>query len=72
MNALTPAAATVMDAWLRRHTPMRDRVFRNTRQTMRAYQAAGILGPEVVIPVRRWREIDSLILDLVSTIGQKN
>lgn len=41
-----------MDEWLRRHTPMRDRVFRNTRQTMRAYQAAGIIPPEVIIPVR--------------------
>lgn len=38
------------DAWLRRHTPMRDRVFRNTRATMRAYKAAGLVL--ATIPVR--------------------
>ena len=41
-----------MDKWLRRHTPMRDRVFRNTRTTMREYQAAGIIDESVVIPNR--------------------
>lgn len=41
-----------MDKWLRRHTPMRDRVFRNTRKTMRMYQAAGIIADDVVIPYR--------------------
>lgn len=41
-----------MDKWLRRHTPMRDRVFRNTRTTMRAYQAAGVIPEDVVIPYR--------------------
>lgn len=51
-NNLPPAAASWADKWLRRHTPMRDRVFRNTRQTLRAYQAAGILPPDVIIPVR--------------------
>ena len=49
---LSPSAARWADAWLRRHTPMRDRVFRNTRQTMRLYQEAGIIPPEVVIPRR--------------------
>lgn len=42
-----------MTKWLRRHNPMRDRVFRNTRKTMREYQAAGIIPPEVVIPDRK-------------------
>ena len=51
-NHLPPAAVSWADKWLRRHTPMRDRVFRNTRQTLRAYQAAGILPPDVIIPVR--------------------
>ncbi|WP_181110628.1 DEAD/DEAH box helicase [Rathayibacter sp. AY1B8] len=41
-----------MDKWLRRHTPMRDRVFRNTRKTLREYQAAGIIPDDVVIPYR--------------------
>jgi SNF2-related domain/Helicase conserved C-terminal domain len=40
------------DEWLRRHTPMRDRVFRTTRQTLHDYQAAGILSREVTIPER--------------------
>ena len=53
---LPPAAVAWADKWLRRHTPMRDRVFRNTRQTLRAYQAAGILPPEVIIPVRHVRD----------------
>lgn len=41
-----------MDKWLRRHNPMRDRVFRNTRTTLREYQAAGIIGDDVIIPTR--------------------
>lgn len=49
---LTPTEIELSDEWLRRHTPMRDRVFRTTRQTMRDYQNAGILGPDVIIPVR--------------------
>lgn len=61
IDALGPAAAALMDAWLRRHTPMRDRVFRNTRETLRAYQAAGIIGPDVVIPVRH---VDDDFIDL--------
>jgi superfamily II DNA or RNA helicase len=49
---LNTAQADYLDRWLRQHTPMRDRVFRNTRQTMRDYQAAGILSADVVIPHR--------------------
>lgn len=45
-----------MDRWLRRHTPLRDRVFRNTRTTLREYQAAGIIPADVVIPVRHVRD----------------
>lgn len=41
-----------MDKWLRRHNPMRDRVFRNTRKTMREYQTAGIIPESVIIPYR--------------------
>jgi hypothetical protein len=41
-----------MDKWLRRHNPMRDRVFRNSRKTLREYQAAGIIPNSVVIPFR--------------------
>ncbi|WP_411129791.1 DEAD/DEAH box helicase [Streptomyces sp. x-19] len=46
------ATSEWMDKWARRHTPMRDRVFRNTRKTMRAYQAAGIIPASVIIPHR--------------------
>ena len=45
-----------MDKWLRRHTPMRDRTFRSTRDTMREYQAAGIIGEDVLIPRRHVRD----------------
>jgi superfamily II DNA or RNA helicase len=53
MRAQFPNEASEwMDKWLRRHTPMRDRVFRTTRKTMREYQAAGIIPESVVIPNR--------------------
>lgn len=45
-----------MDKWLRRHTPMRDRVFRNTRKTMREYQEAGVIPDDVVIPYRHVKD----------------
>jgi hypothetical protein len=50
---LSDEKIALADEWLRRHTPMRDRVFRTTRQTLHDYQAVGILAPEVVIPERR-------------------
>lgn len=54
MRAQFPNATSEWaDKWLRRHNPMRDRVFRNTRKTMRQYQEAGIIPPEVVIPTRK-------------------
>lgn len=49
---MPPIEVTFMDTWLRRHTPMRDRAFRNTRDTLRAYQAAGIIPEDVFIPTR--------------------
>ncbi|MFG2862226.1 SNF2-related protein [Streptomyces sioyaensis] len=44
--------ATAAGEWLSAHTPMRDRVFRTTRQSMRRYQELGILSADVVIPRR--------------------
>jgi hypothetical protein len=41
-----------MDEWLRWHTPMRDRVFRTTRSTLRHYKEIGLLRPSDTIPVR--------------------
>ncbi|MGW2062571.1 DEAD/DEAH box helicase [Streptomyces sp. NPDC001937] len=46
------ATSEWMGKWARRHTPMRDRVFRHTRKTMRAYQEAGIIPASIVIPYR--------------------
>jgi hypothetical protein len=56
-QGLSPSAARWADAWLRRHTPMRDRVFRNTRQTMRLYQQAGIIADDVIIPYRHVNDV---------------
>ncbi|MFP3966917.1 SNF2-related protein [Actinomadura fulvescens] len=49
---LTGEQIEMADTWLRRHTPMRDQVFRTTRQTLRDYQNKGILPADVTIPVR--------------------
>lgn len=58
---LTPVEVELAHEWLRRHTPMRDRVFRTTRQTMRDYQHAGILAADVTIPVR---QVDDVFIPL--------
>lgn len=55
------ATSDWMDRWLRRHTPMRDRVFRNTRKTMREYQEAGIIAADVIIP---YRHVDDVFIEL--------
>ena len=41
------------DTWLRANTPVRDRVFRTTRATLRTYQAEGVLPEGTVVPERR-------------------
>lgn len=40
------------DDWLRANTPVRDRVFRTTRSTLRNYQQSGLLPAGTVIPER--------------------
>lgn len=45
------------DSWLRRHTPMRDRAFRSTRETLRQYQAAGLIARDVIIPRREVNDV---------------
>lgn len=40
------------DDWLRANTPVRDRVFRTTRSTLRNYQQSGLLPSGTVIPER--------------------
>lgn len=62
--ALTPREVEFVDVWLRRHTPMRDRVFRNTRETMRKYQAAGIIPEDVNIP---YRHVEDVFIELNAT-----
>lgn len=57
---MEPMVLAATDAWLRRHTPMRDRVFRNTRATLRAYKAAGLVS--ATIPVRQVKD-DFIELD---------
>lgn len=59
---LTPEQHQLMDEWLRQHTPMKDRVFRNTRDTLRAYQAAGIIPEDVTIPERHVEDV-FIVLD---------
>lgn len=46
-----------LDAWLREHTPMRALVHRSTRHLLRAYQARGVIAADVVIPVRKVRDL---------------
>lgn len=41
------------DTWLRANTPVRDRVFRTTRTTLRKYQDEGELPEGTVVPERR-------------------
>jgi Helicase conserved C-terminal domain len=52
-KSLQGPARDYMDCWLRAHTPMRDRVFRTTRSTLRDYKARGLIGQETNIPHRR-------------------
>lgn len=59
---LTVEERFYLDAWLRRHTPMKDRVFRNTRDTLRAYQAAGVIPEDVTIPERHVAD-EFIVLD---------
>ncbi|MCZ7532621.1 MAG: SNF2-related protein [Acidimicrobiia bacterium] len=42
----------LLDKWLAVHTPMQDRVFRTTRDTLRAYRKLGVLPADAVIPTR--------------------
>lgn len=62
-RALSPDARTILDAWLRAHTPMRDRVFRTTRDALRRYKASGLMAADVNIPVR---EIDDRFVPLTA------
>lgn len=47
-----PELASTVTAWLYTNNPMRDRVFRNTRGTLRAYRDAGVWPAGATIPDR--------------------
>jgi len=47
-----PQLASTVTAWMYTNNPMRDRVFRNTRDTLRAYRDAGAWPIEATIPDR--------------------
>ena len=49
---LDPETRAHWDLWLRAHTPVRDRVFRTTRTTLRSYCDQGKLPAGTVIPDR--------------------
>lgn len=51
-HAVDKANRPAWDEWLRACTPVRDRVFRTTRATLRAYVADGLLPPGTIIPER--------------------
>lgn len=51
--ARPPTERAALDAWLRANTPLKDRVFRTTRDALREYQREGILSRDAVIPRRR-------------------
>ncbi len=50
---LEPATRPHWDRWLRANTPVRDRVFRTTRNTLRAYLQNQRLAADTVIPERQ-------------------
>ncbi len=56
---LDEEAQALLDAWLLANNPMRDRTFRNTRKTLRAYQEAGRFP--ATIPERH---VDDAFLDM--------
>ena len=49
---LTKDQESCWDTWLRASTPVRDRVFRTTRATLRTYQAEGVLPEGTAVPER--------------------
>ena len=59
-----PDLASLVTAWLYTNNPMRDRVFRNTRATLRAYRDSGIWPHQITIP-------DRLVNDAVVTMAPR-
>ena len=53
----------VLDGWLRANTPLRDRVYRTSREALREYQRQGILSIDLNIPRRR---VDDRMIDFAT------
>lgn len=51
-GGFSPRDQECWNKWLRANTPVRDRVFRTTRATLRSYAEEGLLSPGMSIPVR--------------------
>ena len=56
-----PQLASLVTAWLYTNNPMRDRVFRNTRDTLRAYRDAGVWPADATIPDR---DVDDWLVEM--------
>lgn len=52
LQTIKPDDFEVLEMSLKVHTPMQDRVFRTTRDTLRAYKEMGILPADTVVPTR--------------------
>ena len=53
----------LLDGWLRANTPLRDRVYRTSREALREYQRQGILSIDLTIPRRR---VDDRMIDFAT------
>ena len=53
----SPDERRLLDSWLRANTPLKDRIFRTTREALREYKRRGILPPEATIPRRHVEDV---------------
>ena len=56
----SPEARHRLDGWLRANTPLRDRLYRTSREALREYQRQGILSADQTIPRR---QVDDRMID---------
>ncbi|MCL1599273.1 MAG: SNF2-related protein, partial [Actinomycetia bacterium] len=67
--ALRPSETQhLLDGWLRANTPLRDRVYRTSREALREYQRQGILSTEQTIPRRH---VDDRMIDFGTEAEEK-
>jgi len=58
----------LLDGWLRANTPLRDRVYRTSREALREYQRQGILAADQTIPRR---SVDDRMIDFTTDAEAK-